>query len=303
MILNTQQLQYLVEIEQAGSISQAAANLYMGQPNLSRLLRETETTLGFPIFERTRQGVRPTERGKQFLLRARNILREAAYMEQLGPNSMIPNQFRICIPRSYAFLNMVQQYLNRLPACVDLDAFVQECDPKKALESLDNNTVTFAVIRFALDYRAYYEEQAGMRKLSFLPLSQGNYQVIISQENPLHTRSVLSKADLEGLTEITHNDAFSPTSQIDLSQNKLYTKDRMAQLQLLTGLPYAFLRSEPLPKQILDAHKLSQHPCSDLGAKYQNALIFNPQCTMSEIETAFLDYLKQDSPSKSLLLG
>ena len=77
----------------------------------------------------------------------------------------------------------------------------------------------------------------------------------------------------------------------------------MAQLQLLTGLPYAFLRSEPLPKQILDAHKLSQHPCSDLGAKYQNALIFNPQCTMSEIETAFLDYLKQDSQSKSLLLG
>ena len=300
MILNTQQLQYLVEIEQAGSISQAATNLYMGQPNLSRLLRETETTLGFPIFERTRQGVRPTERGKQFLLRARNILREAAYMEQLGPNSMVPNQFRICIPRSYAFLNMVQQYLNRLPACVDLDAFVQECDPKKALESLDNNAVTFAVIRFTLDYRAYYEEQAGMRKLSFLPLSQENYQVIISQENPLHTRSVLSKADLEGLTEITHNDAFSPTSQIDLSQNKLYTKDRMAQLQLLTGLPYAFLRSEPLPKQILDAHKLSQHPCSDLGARYQNALIFNPQCTMSEIETAFLDYLKQDSQSKIL---
>lgn len=303
MILNTQQLQYLVEIERAGSISQAATNLYMGQPNLSRLLRETETTLGFPIFERTRQGVRPTERGKQFLLRARNILREAAYMEQLGPNSTVPNQFRICIPRSYAFLNMVQQYLNRLPACIDLDAFVLECDPKKALESLDNNAVTFAVIRFSLDYRAYYEEQAGMRKLSFLPLSQGNYQVIISQENPLHTQSVLSKVDLEGLTEITHNDAFSPTSQIDLSQNKLYTKDRMAQLQLLTGLPYAFLRSEPLPKQILDAHKLSQHPCSDLGAKYQNALIFNPQCTMSEIETAFLDYLKQDSQSKSLLLG
>lgn len=300
MILNTQQLQYLVEIEQAGSISQAAANLYMGQPNLSRLLRETETTLGFSIFERTRQGVRPTERGKQFLLRARNILREAAYMEQLGPNSAVPNQFRICIPRSYAFLNIVQQYLNRLPACVDLDAFVQECDPKKALESLDNNTVTFAVIRFSLDYRAYFEEQASLRKLTFLPLSQETYQIIISQDNPLHGRSILSKADLDGLTEITHNDAFSPISQIDLGQNKLYTKDRMAQLQLLTGLPYAYLCSEPLPKHILDSHGLSQHPCSDSCAKYQNALILNPQCTMSEIETAFLDYLKQEAQTKSL---
>ena len=293
MILNTQQLQYLVEIEQAGSISQAATNLYMGQPNLSRLIRETETTLGFPIFERTRQGVRPTERGKQFLLRARNILREAAYMEQLGPNSAVPNQFRICIPRSYTFLNMVQQYLNRLPACVDLDAFVQECDPKKALESLDNNAVTFAVIRFTLDYRAYFEEQASLRKLTFLPLSQEAYQITISQDNPLHMRSILSKADLEGLTEITHNDAFSPTAQIDISKNKLYTKDRMAQLQLLTGLPYAYLRSEPLPKQILDAHQLSQHPCSDPGMVYQNALLFNPSCTMSDIEAEFMNILKK----------
>ena len=293
MILNTQQLQYLVEIEQAGSISQAATNLYMGQPNLSRLLRETETTLGFPIFERTRQGVRPTERGKQFLLRARNILREAAYMEQLGPNSTVPNQFRICIPHSYAFLNMVQQYLNTLPTCVDLDAFVQECDPKRALESLDNNAATFAVIRFALDYRAYFEEQASLRKLTFLPLSQERYQIIISQDNPLHTRNTLSKADLDGLTEITHNDAFSPTAQIDISQNKLYTKDRMAQLQLLTGLPYAYLRSESLPKQILDAHQLSQHPCSDSGMVYQNALVFNPNCTMSNIEAEFMNNLKK----------
>ena len=293
MILNTQQLQYLVEIEQAGSISQAATNLYMGQPNLSRLLRETETTLGFPIFERTRQGVRPTERGKQFLLRARNILREAAYMEQLGPNSKVPNQFRICIPHSYAFLNMVQQYLNRLPVCVDLDAFVQECDPKKALESLDNNAVTFAVIRFTLDYRAYFEEQASLRKLTFLPLSQETYQITISQDNPLHMRSILSKADLEGLTEITYNDTFSLSAQIDISQNKLYTKDRMAQLQLLTGLPYAYLRSEPLPKQILDAHHLSQHPCSEPGMVYQNALLFNSGCTMSDIESEFMNSLKK----------
>jgi len=214
-------------------------------------------------------------------------------MEQLGPNSTVPNQFRICIPRSYAFLNMVQQYLNRLPACVDLDAFVQECDPKKALESLDNNTVTFAVIRFSLDYRAYFEEQASLRKLTFLPLSQETYQIIISQDNPLHTRSALSKADLDGLTEITHNDAFSPTAQIDISQNKLYTKDRMAQLQLLTGLPYAYLRSESLPKQILDAHQLSQHPCSDPGMVYQNALVFNPSCTMSDIEAEFMNSLKK----------
>ena len=56
MIMNTQQLQYLIEIERTRSISQAAANLYMGQPNLSRVLRDIESSIGFPIFERTRKG-------------------------------------------------------------------------------------------------------------------------------------------------------------------------------------------------------------------------------------------------------
>ena len=171
---------------------------------------------------------------------------------------------------------------------------------REALELLDNNTVAFAVVRFPLELRGYYEEQAFLRKLIFLPLSQGEYQIIISKDNPLQGRDRLLEADLDGLTEITHTDTFSSTAQIDISQNKLYTKDRMAQLQLLTGLPYAYLRSEPLPKYILDSHGLSQHPCSDTGAKYQNALIYHPQNTMSDIETAFLDYLKQESSSKNI---
>ena len=38
--MNIKHLQYMIEIERVGSISQAAKNLYVGQPNLSRILRE-----------------------------------------------------------------------------------------------------------------------------------------------------------------------------------------------------------------------------------------------------------------------
>ena len=101
MIMNTQQLQYLIEIERTRSISQAAANLYMGQPNLSRVLRDIESSIGFPIFERTRKGVRPTEKGVIFLQHARNILREADFMERMGSAVAQPNRFWVCLPRSY----------------------------------------------------------------------------------------------------------------------------------------------------------------------------------------------------------
>ena len=68
--MNIKHLQYMIEIERVGSISQAAKNLYVGQPNLSRILREVEESVGFTIFDRTHQGIRPTERGMAFLQHA-----------------------------------------------------------------------------------------------------------------------------------------------------------------------------------------------------------------------------------------
>ena len=40
--MNLQQLRYATEIEKTGSITKAAKNLYMGQPNLSKSIKELE---------------------------------------------------------------------------------------------------------------------------------------------------------------------------------------------------------------------------------------------------------------------
>ena len=85
--MNIKHLQYMSEIERVGSISQAAKNLYVGQPNLSRILREVEESVGFTIFDRTHQGIRPTERGMAFLQHAHNILREMDAIETMVPAS------------------------------------------------------------------------------------------------------------------------------------------------------------------------------------------------------------------------
>lgn len=144
MIMNTQQLQYLIEIERTRSISQAAANLYMSQPNLSRVLRDTEASLGFAIFGRTRRGVLPIEKRERFLQHARNILRKAEFMEQLGPNSAQPNRFRICLSRSYRFLDAVRQYLVELAPERKLDTVIRECRPRRALEMPESSSVEIA---------------------------------------------------------------------------------------------------------------------------------------------------------------
>ena len=65
--MNTLYLKYVLEIEKAGSISQAAQNLFMAQPNLSKAVKDLEHELGYSIFKRTPSGVTVTERGNEFL--------------------------------------------------------------------------------------------------------------------------------------------------------------------------------------------------------------------------------------------
>lgn len=293
MIMNTQQLQYLLEIERVRSISQAAANLYMGQPNLSRLLRDMENALGFPIFERTRKGVRPTEKGEQFLQHARNILREAEFMEQLGPNSAQPNRFRVCLPRSYEYVDLVQQYLLERGMENGIDGFIRECHPRQALELLDNGSVEIAIIRYGTEYQDYFSEQAQSRELSLQCLSQTEYKILLSRKNPLTKQTVLTASDLTDYTELFHRDTFYSAVSGNQKVNQLYTVDRMAQIQLLQSIPNSYMWSEPLPYGLLNTMQLSMHQYQDGGSVYQNALLYKPRCAMSPIEKGFLHWITE----------
>lgn len=50
--MNIQYLKYAVEVARIGSISRAAEELYIAQPNLSRAIKELEKDLGITIFDR-----------------------------------------------------------------------------------------------------------------------------------------------------------------------------------------------------------------------------------------------------------
>ena len=87
-----------------------------------------------------------------------------------------------------------------------------------------------------------------------------------------------------------HRDTFYPETD---NRNGLYTVDRLTQLQLLQGLPNAYLWQEVLPEPLLCAAKLVQRPCAEGGMSYQNALVYKPQCAMSKLESGFLDWISQ----------
>ena len=126
--MTIQQLRTAMEAARTGSITQAAKNLYLSQPNASSMLRTLEQELGYEIFSRTNSGIVPTEAGERFLEHAKVIL------AQLQELYAIRAQGRVCrlrlgvqsfSPAVEAFIRLTQQYRDCLSAefkCVNISA-------------------------------------------------------------------------------------------------------------------------------------------------------------------------------------
>ncbi|WP_028656186.1 LysR family transcriptional regulator [Nocardioides sp. J54] len=74
--MDLKQLRAVVTVAEAGSVTRAAQLLHVVQPAVSRHVASLEEELGVALFERTRQGMRPTAAGQAFVARARRVLTE-----------------------------------------------------------------------------------------------------------------------------------------------------------------------------------------------------------------------------------
>lgn len=82
--MNIQQLRYVVATADCGSMTAAAASLYVAQPALSRAVRHLERELDMALFSRAGRGIELTPDGELFTARARKILRGLDSMRGIG---------------------------------------------------------------------------------------------------------------------------------------------------------------------------------------------------------------------------
>ncbi len=295
--MNIKHFQYLIEIERVRSISQAAENLYIGQPNLSRILKEIELDVGFPIFLRTTHGVRPTERGATFLQHARNILREVESIQMMSPHQMVEDRLRICIPRSAISFQMVADYLHN--SCKDqkMNVVIRECHAKKTLDLLTGGHAEIGIIRFREGYEEYFQEVAGAANLTFRTLSYYDDVVLMHKNHPLAAKDRIKTEDLNKWTEIVHGDNYIlPQSDEDKVRSQIYTVDRQAQLTLLCTIPGSYMWSVPQSIEQLKNNNLVQKTCAGYTKRYCEALVYNHQHTMNSLESTLLAKIMEQHP-------
>ncbi|MBQ8662983.1 MAG: LysR family transcriptional regulator [Eubacterium sp.] len=71
--MTIEKIRYFIEVARSSSITQAAKNLYVSQPNLSKQLAQMEAECGFPLFSRTKHRLELTEAGAELYEQLQNI--------------------------------------------------------------------------------------------------------------------------------------------------------------------------------------------------------------------------------------
>lgn len=80
--MTIQQLKYAIAVADHTSINEAAHTLFITQPSLSSAVKELEQEIGITIFIRTNKGICPSPEGMEFLGYARQVVEQAALLEE-----------------------------------------------------------------------------------------------------------------------------------------------------------------------------------------------------------------------------
>jgi len=113
--MTLQQLRYIVMVAETGTITEAAGKLYISQPSLTNAIHELEKEMNITIFNRTNKGISVSKEGEEFLSYARQILDQAAILEDKykGDNG---GRKQYCISTQHysfavnAFVDLIKQF-------------------------------------------------------------------------------------------------------------------------------------------------------------------------------------------------
>ena len=169
--MNTLYFKYAVEVERTRSISRAAKNLNMAQPNLSKAIKEMEESLGFPIFERTPKGVVPTGKGNLFLDYARNILSQMDCIESLSASAdQNVQKFGITVSRGSYVSSGIINFAAGLDERVGLDLDIRETSAMEAMNNVISGRYNLGIVRYRSIYEQYYTDFLAQHRICSEPI-------------------------------------------------------------------------------------------------------------------------------------
>lgn len=308
--MNTLHFSYAIEISKTGSITKAAQNLYMAQPNLSKALKELEEQLGYEIFERNPGGMLPTEKGNNFLMHARNIIGELGEMEAIGGEEQPDvQQFCISIPRGSYIANSCIDFVAELNPQLGIEVTIKETNSMQAINNVAYEKFDLGIIRYQSIYENYYLDFVKSKQLKYEPVWEFEYVAVMSARNPMAKLPEVKADDLSHYIELSHADLMIPYVDMKSMEYQerpaepgkhIYVYDRGCQFDLLTRIPATYMWVSPIPDIYLEQYGLVQKKCKIPNNNYKDVLVYKEGYEFSEWDESFMEklYKSRDAVAK-----
>lgn len=187
MTLN--QMKYVIEVAETGSINKAAGQLFISQSVLSTAIQNLENELGNEIFSRSTRGTSLTPFGKTFLA---YILPIQAQMNQLDKVifnkkrdyscslSLVTNGFYFT---SEICCKLFKKYHNDGIHITQYEGFSNE-----AMLMVANGSAEIGLVRQWSCYHRLYTSQYEAMKIQFCPIVTLDIGITVGPDNPLYYR-------------------------------------------------------------------------------------------------------------------
>ncbi|WP_238906871.1 LysR family transcriptional regulator [Clostridium sp. YIM B02506] len=241
--MTLQQLKYVVTVADKGTISEAAKELFISQPSLTKAIKELENEMHITIFNRTNKGIVVSNVGDEFLAYARQVLEQASLLEE---------RFLNLKKQSPRFSVSTQHYSFAVNAFVDVirefggnqyDFTLRETQTYEIIEDVSRLKSEIGILYTSSKNQEVIMKLIKQNSLEFQELFIAKPHVFISSKHPLSDREVLTLEELDDYPYLSFEQGdynsfyFSEEILSTLDRNRnIKVRDRATLFNLAIGL-------------------------------------------------------------------
>ena len=281
-----------------GTITEAANRLYISQPSLTNAIHELEKEMNLVIFNRTNKGITLSKEGDDFLGYARQVLEQAAILEDKykGKDG---GKKQFCVSTQHysfavnAFVDLIQKYGQK-----EYDFSLRETQTYEIIEDVARMRSEIGIL-FLNDFNEkVLTKLLKAQELEFHLLFVARPHVFISRNHPLAQQTVITNEELEEYPYLSfeqgeHNSFYFSEEIFSASERKknIRVRDRATLFSLVIGLN-GFTVSSGIIDRKLNSPSIIARPL-EMEGRMRIGLIRKKNVVFSRYADSYVKALKK----------
>lgn len=296
--MTLQQLKYVTTIANIGSISEAAKRLFVSQPSLTKAIKELEKEMGITIFDRTNKGITVSKEGERFLGYARQVLEQAALLEeQYKSQSGGKKQFSVST-QHYSFAVNAFVELLKGAGIDQYDVSLRETQTYEIIDDVAHMKSEIGLLYYNDFNRPVLEKLIHTNELTFTELFTAHPHIFIGKTHLLAHKEVVSMDELEEYPYISfeqgdHNSFYFSEEIFStvVRPKHIRVRDRASLFSLLLGLDGYTVSSGVIDKEV-NGENIISVPLAEEGLMHIG-YITNNKMQRSRLGQEYIHALEQ----------